>query len=127
MKNTTLLVLAVLVIASIGFFIFRGGETPSTGAAIDDGDKSAPAQTVTLSLKNGNYYPQSIHVKAGAPAAITLDKSVTGCYRSLVIRGLGVSAYSKSPAETIRFTPEKPGTYRFSCIMGMGYGTLVVK
>jgi plastocyanin domain-containing protein len=126
MKNTTLLAFAILVIAGIGFFMFRGVETSTTGAAIDDaGD--AQVQAITLSLKNGNYYPESIKVKVGEPVSITLDKSVTGCYRSLVIRGLGISAYSKVPGETIEFIPEKPGTYRFSCSMGMGYGTLVVK
>lgn len=127
MKNTTLLVLMVLAIAGIGFFMFRGSGAPTTGAATDEGNDGAPAQAVTLSLKNGNYYPQSVSVEAGKPVVIALDKSVTGCYRSLVIRGLGVSAYSKSPGETVRFTPGKPGTYRFSCSMGMGYGTLVVK
>lgn len=126
MKNTTLFVLVVLGIVSVGFFVFGGG-TPTTGAMITGEDRDARVQAVTLSVKGGNYYPQAVSVKAGQQVAITLDRSVSGCYRSLVIRGLGVSAYSKSPSETIRFTPEKPGTYRFSCSMGMGYGTLVVK
>ena len=58
---------------------------------------------------------------------ITLDKSVSGCYRSFNIRDIGVSQYSKDPSQKITFTPTKPGTYTFACSMGMGYGKLIVK
>ena len=129
MKNTTLFIFASLILIVGGVFLFQNfGGTPTTGAIITgDANEGATVQPVTLSIKNGNYYPQEVRVKAEQPVAITLDKSVTGCYRSLNIRGLGVSGYSKSPSETITFTPQKPGTYRFACSMGMGYGMLIVE
>ena len=128
MKNTTLLVLAALFIIGMGIFLFQDRTTaPISNVTFDDKPVKGDVQSVTLSLKNGNYYPQEVRVKAGQPVEITLDKSVTGCYRSLVIKGLGVSAYSKSPSEKIALTPDKPGNYRFSCGMGMGYGTIIAK
>jgi len=128
MKNTTLLILAVLFIIGIGILFFQDRDTsPINNVTFDDEPVKRDLQSVTLSLKNGNYYPQEFSVKAGQPVEITLDKSVTGCYRSFVIKGLGVSVYSKSPSEKIALTPDRPGTYSFSCSMGMGYGKLIVK
>ncbi|KAF0216769.1 MAG: Heavy metal transport/detoxification protein, partial [bacterium] len=84
-------------------------------------------QKVILGMKNYNYNPNTITVKAGQPVSITLDSSVQGCLRSFAIKDLGVSKYAKTPSETIDFTPTKKGTFTFACSMGMGYGTLVVE
>ena len=59
--------------------------------------------------------------------SISLDSSVTGCLRSFTIKDLGVSKYAKTPSETIDFTPTKKGTFTFACVMGMGYGKLIVE
>ena len=88
---------------------------------------SSNSQQVTLGIKNFNYFPEVITVKAGQPVSLTLDNSVTGCFRSFNIRDLGVSGYSSSPDNKIMFTPAEKGTYKFSCSMGMGYGTLIVE
>lgn len=100
-----------------------------SGSAGGDSDPvgSGEVQEITLSMKNYNYYPNTITVKAGQPVSITLDNSVGGCYRSFVIRDLGVSKYTKSPSDTIDFTPTKKGTFRFACSMGMGTGTIIVE
>ncbi len=129
MKNTTLLILVFVALIGAGLFFFQNQlkDTTTSANIIDNTDSVKEIQAVTLSLKNGNYYPQEISVKAGQPVEITLDKSVTGCYRSFVIKGLGVSVYSKSPSEKISLKPNKPGTYSFSCSMGMGYGKLIAK
>ncbi len=129
MKSTTLLVFVTFIVIGIGIFLYQVGLKSPASNVIFNEDKptNEEVQPVTLSLKNGNYYPQEVHVKAGQPVEITLDKSVIGCYRSLVIKGLGVSVYSKSPSEKIALTPDKPGMYRFSCSMGMGYGKLIAK
>ncbi|OIO81442.1 hypothetical protein AUJ84_01085 [Candidatus Pacearchaeota archaeon CG1_02_32_132] len=80
-----------------------------------------------MSEKNYNYYPSEIKVKANQPVEITLDDKVVGCLRAFTIRDLGVSKYARTPDEKIIFTPNKKGTFTFSCSMGMGYGKIIVE
>ena len=84
-------------------------------------------QNIVIGFKNYNYYPNQIRVKAGQKISITLDDSVTGCYRAFTIRSLGISEYLISSTDTLELTIKKPGTYKFSCSMGMGTGTLIVE
>ncbi len=120
--------LAVLVLGGAFMFV-SGGEREKmtqTGEVVKE-TGNGDVQKVTLGTKNYNYYPETIKVRAGQPVSVTLDSSVSGCLRSLTIKGLGVSKYSKSPQDTIDFTPKQKGTFKFSCSMGMGYGTLIVE
>ncbi len=130
-KQTVFVMLSILLIVLGGFFfIHRGGS--STGSTITGGSVGVPTvedniQRITLGVQDGNYAPSTIRVLAGLPVEITLDKSASGCYQSFVIRDLDVAQYSKSPGDRITFTPQATGSYKFSCGMGMGYGTLVVE
>ena len=131
MKNTTLFGIVIIALIIVGGFVYTraGSSNPSDGGningnvVIDDVD----AQKITLSTKNYNYYPNTINVKEGKPVEITLDKSVTGCLRSFVIKDLGVNDVSSNPNDKITFTPTKKGTFTFACSMGMGYGKIVVE
>ena len=123
MKGVTALILVIVALGVLGFFIYNNSNV--TGNVTNDGS-SGDSQQITISMKNGNYYPQTINVKAGQSVSISLDSSVVGCYRSFNIKQLGVSKYLKSPSDTVTFTPNK-GTYRFACSMGMGTGTLIVE
>ena len=127
MKNTTLLALigVFVLLGGILFFMRDGSASALTGNVINQG--SGDAQSVTLSEKELNYYPNTFTVEAGKPVELTLDNSVKGCLRSFNIRDLKVSGYSKNPNEKIIFTPTKKGTFTFACSMGMGYGTIIVK
>jgi hypothetical protein len=58
---------------------------------------------------------------------ITLDNSVKGCLRSFNIKDLGVQKSSKNSDDKITFTPTKKGTFKFACVMGMGYGNIIVE
>jgi len=131
MKNTTILVIIGVVIVAVGAFIFmNSGSDINGGVIIDDTQGEViqgELQKVNIGIKNYNYYPNTIEVKSGKPVEITLDKSVSGCYRSFNINSMGISQYSKDPSQKIIFTPTKSGTYTFACSMGMGYGKLIVK
>lgn len=119
----SILILALVV----GGFVFLGGSSSTNGNSVADNGNNGDYQKVTLSIKNYNYYPDTITVKSGQPVRIYLDESVVGCYRSFTIRELGIAKYVRSPSDYVEFTPTKPGTYRFTCSMGMGTGTLVVE
>ena len=85
-------------------------------------------QEVKLSWGKLNYNPEEIVVKKDIPVKITADMSrITGCYRSFNILGLGIYKYFKENDNTLEFTPEKAGNFRFSCSMGMGNGKFIVQ
>ena len=128
MNNTAILIWIVVIISVVGGIVLsssasKGVGTISGKTIINNGE----VQKITLSLKDYNYYPNTVKVKAGSPVSITLDRSVSGCLRSFTIKELGIFKNSKSPEDTIDFVPEKKGTFRFACSMGMGFGTLIVE
>ncbi len=126
MKNTTIVFLIILIIASVGSFIFLNSEKSQMNV-IENNNIEGNIQKVVISQKDLNYYPNTIKVKAGQPVSISLDSSVKGCLRAFTIKELGVYKYMTTPKETLEFTPEEKGSYTFSCSMGMGYGTLIVE
>ena len=124
MKNLGYIIIIVFLVSIFGYMLL--GTAKTTNNQIENQDLSN-AQQITLSMKNYNYYPETITVKEGQPVAITLDNSVSGCFRAFTIKDFGVSKYSQSVNDKIVFTPNKKGTFRFACSMGMGYGTLIVE
>ena len=135
MKNTTLFIIIVIVLALVGFLLYTG-TTAVTGNIINDNSNSINdnsndnnlenAQKIVLGMKNYNYFPSVINVKAGLPVEITLDETVRGCLRSFSLSDLGISKFSQNPSQKIVFTPTQIGSFKFSCSMGMGYGTMNV-
>lgn len=125
MKNTSL-ILGIMVIIGLALWFIYSNQSGDSRINGNINGSGGSLQKITLSMKNGNYYPRLINVKAGSPVEITLDSSVAGCYRSFTIRSLGVSKNSKNSADKITFTPTKKGTYGFACSMGMGTGTIIV-
>ena len=113
------MIVAIAIIIVILFFISKSGNNKTNSS------NSEGLQKVTLGFTD-NYDPNTIEVKAGIPVEITLDNSVGGCYRAFTIPELSVSKISRTPSDTIKFTPKQPGIYRFQCGMNMGYGTLIV-
>ena len=124
MKSTTLIIIIAIMVVIAGIFISSSSGTPSlTGKSIQGND----AQKITIGLKNRNYYPNTIKVKANQPVEITLDSTVGGCLRGFTINALGVSKYSADQNDKITFTPTQKGTFKFACTMGMGTGTIIVE
>ncbi|RJQ22258.1 hypothetical protein C4580_00945 [Candidatus Woesearchaeota archaeon] len=84
-------------------------------------------QEVTLGWGKFNYAPEAITVKKGMPVRITADiQRLSGCFRSFQIPELGVSKQFTDSDNIVEFTPQKAGTFTFSCAMGMGSGKLQV-
>ena len=126
MKAFTYFVLTLIILAVVGGFVFAKSKdySPNSNVVANNGGE---AQKVVIGMKNYNYYPNTIKVKAGQPVSITLDESVYGCFRSFTIKDFGVNKYLRTPQDTAEFTPTKKGKYRFACSMGMGTGTLIVE
>lgn len=85
-------------------------------------------QTVQLSVQGSNYYPYPIRVKKGVPVQLVADmNNMPGCSRSIVIPEFGVRKIVSADDNVIEFTPDKSGTFKFSCSMGMYLGQMVVE
>lgn len=121
----------VLIVGGIlAYSSLAGGSSGGpSGNVVGDktGGSGGDSQKINIGFKGGNYYPQTITVKYGVPVEITLDNSVGGCFRTFRIPALGVSKNSASPSDTIKFTPNQKGTFRFQCGMAMGTGTIIVE
>ena len=125
MKSKWILLIAIIILVGFGFFLIK--DTKVFGNSTGGDSNSGKVQSFTLSIKNANYYPQTITVKVNEPVRIYLDSSVTGCYRTFTINELGVYKYLESPTDYVQFTPTEKGSFRFACSMGMGTGTLIVE
>ncbi len=92
-------------------------------AAVNNG-----VQEVQLTVQGGNYMPNPIRVKKGVLVRLVADlNSVRGCASGIVIPDFGVSKTVRAGDNAIEFTPDKSGTFQFSCPMGMYRGTIIVE
>ena len=100
-----------------------GAEAGGTPAEIKNG-----VQEVQLYVQGSSYYPNPIRVKKGTPVRLVGDMNrIPGCSRSIVIPEFGIRKVLSTGDNTIEFTPDKSGTFQFSCSMGMYIGTIVVE
>lgn len=87
-------------------------------------------QVIKMDAYSTGYKPNNFTVKAGVPVRWEItDKGTSGCTNAVIARGLfknQVPLY-KGKTSVVEFTPQKAGTYKFSCWMGMIQGTIVVK
>lgn len=85
-------------------------------------------QKLELEVKNTGYSPQSLIAYAGTPVELTLSSNQTySCALSFVLPAFGIAVdLQPTDKKVVTFTPKEPGTYTFSCNMGMYTGTLQV-
>jgi plastocyanin domain-containing protein len=119
--------LAVLItgLALIGgiiwyFFLTR---PQAADALVTDGIQE------TLVTVKGGYAPAEIRVRAGQPVRLIFDRQETNpCSEELVIPDFRIREFLAPNRRTaVEFTPTAPGTYQFSCGMGMLRGKVVVQ
>jgi len=89
---------------------------------------STGTQDVTVVVDSG-YAPSVVEVQAGHPVRLRFDRRDTGsCSDEVVLGDFGIRRFLPTGRiTTVQFTPERPGTYAFSCGMGMIHGKVVVK
>lgn len=85
-------------------------------------------QKITINVRNNGYSPNRLKVKKGQPVELTLvtDKTYS-CAVAFVFKEFGINTFLEDTGRrTFTFTPQKTGTFPFSCSMGMYSGTLEV-
>ncbi|MBI2672583.1 cupredoxin domain-containing protein [Candidatus Woesearchaeota archaeon] len=131
----SLVFIAVLIFLIVAFInIFTGAAANDTelvkgGSAglnrvIEDGNMV----TVNLGVANYNYDPNTIKVKLGQKVKIIGNvNQLQGCLKAFLIPDLGISKLFRSNDNTVEFTADQKGKFKFSCSMGMGSGLLIVE
>jgi sulfite exporter TauE/SafE len=98
------------------------GENATAPWPIVDG-----VQVIETSLERGSY--PIIEVQAGTPVRWTIaatEQTINGCNSRFIIPEYGIEYSFEPGANIIEFTPERAGTYPYSCWMGMIRGTIIV-
>lgn len=128
MKNTTILIVIIILVLSGGWFVFSNKGKTNSNVILDDQQK-LNGQTQKIILSQSGYNYKDINAKSGMPIEINADDSVSGCLRSAVfnINGKKYSKYLRSSDDSLELPALSKGTYTFSCSMGMGFGKLNVQ
>jgi hypothetical protein len=91
-------------------------------AVMEDG-----VQVVKVGLVNGYYEPNEFTVEAGIPVTVVFTGRAEGCLAEPEFYELGVKGDMSGGIATLALGPLKPGTYSFTCSMGVNEGTITVR
>jgi sulfite exporter TauE/SafE len=86
-------------------------------------------QVVKMDASSQGYFPSRLIIRANVPVRWEItDKGTSGCTNAVIARDFIEGPINLVPGTTAvrEFTPTRPGTYRFSCWMGMVSGTFEV-
>src|SRR5574338_128945 len=124
MDGTQLLVTIVGIAAILWvnwYFFLAGRQRAVAAVATGSGIQEIPI------VVNGGYAPATIALKSGRPVRLLFDRRDQGnCTEKVVLPDFGLRRFLPTGAITpVEFTPEQPGTYEFTCGMGMVRGKLI--
>jgi plastocyanin domain-containing protein len=104
------------------FLADRGIAVAAAGAGPD------AAQQVEIVIR-GAYSPDTIQVAAGRPVRLVFDRQETAsCSEEVVFPAFGVRKFLPAHEKTtVEVTPPTPGSYEFTCGMGMLHGRLIAE
>lgn len=110
-------------IAWVNWYFFVAGRRPSVAAR-----SAAGAQEITVTVQGG-YEPAHIRLRRGVPARLLFDRRETSaCSEELVLADFGIRRFLPPHQRTaIEFTPDRAGTFPFTCGMGMLHGQVTVE
>jgi plastocyanin domain-containing protein len=106
------------------FFVAERGGARATLAVAGVGG----AQQADIVVRGG-YTPATIRVAAGRPIRLVLDRQDdSSCSEEIVFPDFGVRRFLPAfQKTTVELTPPAPGTYEFTCGMGMLHGRLIAE
>ncbi len=85
------------------------------------------SQRVEMEITSQGYSPHTIEVVEDIPVTWEIyGTEQLGCASTLVAPTFDISTNITPGFNQVRFTPTEPGTYVFSCSMGMVRGTMIV-
>jgi plastocyanin domain-containing protein len=138
MKLVQPIITAGIILGIIGgaYFLMTPGSQPTPSTQSQTASSASNLvdgkQLLQMTVKAVSYSPNSFTVKAGVPVRWEITSSgQPGCDSGEIIaKDLLDGPVMLNPDQgqvTVKeFTPQNPGTYRFSCPMGMVRGTVNV-
>ena len=125
----TILGLAMLSQGSAlsGFRIYNLLPEQKNEAVLSEAEIVDGEQIVNSSLSSGRY--PEIQVQEGIPVRWIIDApegSINGCNYKIILRDYDIEYTFHEGENVIEFVPDKTGTIRYSCWMGMIHGTILV-
>jgi plastocyanin domain-containing protein len=119
----TAIALGLAAIAWVNWYFFLAERTAATAATT-----SAGVQEARIAVKGG-YEPAVVRVVHGRPVRLLFDRRErSSCSEEVVLDAFGIRRFLPAFRETaVEFTPGEPGTYDFTCGMGMLHGKLIVE
>lgn len=108
----------------------QAGDVADQGA--EDPNVRFDGQTQIIAMQVSGIPPyykpsDSYTVRAGLPVRMEISGVGTGCRSVFQIPKLGVREFLGDSPTVVEFTPKSPGSYVFSCSMGMFRGQLTVR
>jgi plastocyanin domain-containing protein len=91
--------------------------------------RRAPPLSATRIRVRGGYQPDTVRARVGEPVRLIFRREETApCSERIVFPDFGKSAMLPAHEDvTIELKAERPGTYEFTCQMGMLHGRLIVE
>ncbi|NTW52570.1 MAG: hypothetical protein HGB22_08280 [Chlorobiaceae bacterium] len=121
MKNTSLYIAAIAALSLTGTAQAKEKTMPP----------STPATITTVYTRAGDINPKSFTVSVGQKVRFEVNSQDTGsgCMKEIMIQGLWnkPEPLVKGRPVVMEFVPQKAGTYRITCAMGVNRGTIIVK
>ena len=108
------------LIGWVVWYFFLAGRSSASAAGVG-------TQQLRIEVKGG-YTPAVVHVQAGRPVRLDFFRNETNsCTEEVVFPDFGIRTYLPAQRTTpVEFTPDTPGSYEFTCGMGMVRGRLIV-
>jgi plastocyanin domain-containing protein len=121
MADWTVVSLGFLLIGWINWYFFLARPAAVVAVALR-GVQAVPV------VVDGGYQPADIRVSAGTPVRLLFDRrEASSCSEEVVLPDFGMKRYLPAHRTTaVELTPATPGTFEFTCGMGMLRGRITV-
>ena len=119
--------IAAIVWVNWYFFLAeRSAAVAMPGAKGPSGSSAVPEVKVTV---HGGYDPATIRVAAGRPVRLVFDRrESSSCSEELVFPAFNLRRFlPENQRTTIDIIPPAPGSYEFTCGMGMLHGRVIAE
>lgn len=126
--KTSTIILAVLALAVVLIVVLLPKKSSENPAAVSAPINSG-VQQIDVAVLDQGYSPSVVKLKANMPAQINFVGKSYGCAGAVISKDFwsGIKVVPVGKELAVTFTPTKPGTYRYTCSMGMYSGTIVVE
>ena len=108
------------------YFFLAGSRAADATATRAPGETGQQVRRIAI---HGGYDPATVRVTAGRAVRLVLDREDdSSCTEEIVIPAFGIRKFLPAfETTTIEVTPAAPGTYEFTCGMGMLHGRLIAE